>query len=136
MVGRVVVRGAGGGGAASRATTAGGVGHGPARGWRLARTVVRGILPRALLHGRGAGARGSSPLARQDAVLQVLEVALERVLRILVAFLLAAAAAAAAGFGVLVVQRSQLLLALSHLTIDLDLPKARFGQHRARSVHT
>merc|ERR1719272_1070091 len=54
----VVRRAAGGGaGAASGATTAGGVNRGPARGWRLARSVVCSILPRALLHGRGAGAR-------------------------------------------------------------------------------
>eukprot|EP00964_Phaeocystis_antarctica_P138474 scaffold103136_cov36-Phaeocystis_antarctica.AAC.3 len=54
-------------------------------------------MPRALLHGRGAGARSRSPLARQGAGSRVLEVALERVLRALVAFLPAAAASAAAG---------------------------------------
>eukprot|EP00964_Phaeocystis_antarctica_P043604 scaffold25028_cov60-Phaeocystis_antarctica.AAC.1 len=86
VVRRVVARGAAGGGAgaASGATTAGGVNRGPARGWRLAASVVCGILPRALLHGRGAGARSRSRLARQEAVSRVLEVALERVLRILV----------------------------------------------------
>ena len=74
--------------------------------------MVCGIMPRALLHGRGAGARSRSPLARQGAGSRVLEVALERVLRALVAFLPAAAASAAAGYGVPVVQRSQFLYAL------------------------
>ena len=90
--------------------------------------MVCGIVPRALLHGRGAGARSRSPLARQGAGSRVLEVALERVLRALVAFLPAAAASAAAGYGVPVVQRSQFLVARIDVTVDLGLQTARFGQ--------
>ena len=109
--------------------------------------MVCGIMPRALLHGRGAGARSRSPLARQGAGSRVLEVALERVLRALVAFFPAAAASAAAGYSrVRTYVRRECLWWCSAATaasfslhslmkVDLGLQTARFGQLGARSVH-